>query len=442
MGRDRADRAADTQSSPVLLNQRDPAPLSLVAIYAQALPWLLPDGDGSIGLSHVGFQATYRQPTAAANQGRFSCSDPAITEIWSLGEYALDAASLPAGALPALWDVGPDGATVYGDTYTGYQRGLGWTDYTARFEVRIVANEASWLVRAQPPDGVRCVLCAAEDRLAQSEPNSLRIYRQFNQRLIATIVLSAPLREREWHAIDTIIHGSTREVAIDGKSVATVSIPVEGGFWGSTAAGWVALANASGAIAQFRNLQVVGADGDPLLRTSLTDPAILGEFVAGSNRSSAIVDGAARDRLLFTGDLGVAAQTLAYTSFDLPYLADSIDLFSRYQRTDGAIPTAIPPQANPPRTPGNAFAADISDYTVHHLTTLYTHWLHTGDWRFLHAQWPVVGRVLEYLNGHTDRATGLFMEPEMSGPVRPARVGYGYVGPLGPGAHRIRVDTW
>lgn len=450
---------------------------TLTAIYAQALPWLLPDGDGpapgkpgataaapkevsfvgiagaadlsrvqriplhtgavvgrliqggqrfqalqlsgegSLSLHRVGYVPTFRQPTRSPNQGRFSCSDDALTEIWGLGAYTLDVASLPAGALPPLWDIGADGATVYGDTYTGYQAGSEWTDYTARFAVKIVANEASWLVHGTSPDGIRMVLCAAGDVLQPSKPNTLRVYVQFTQALISEVPLPFDVHEGEWHTVETAVSGATARVSIDGQPIISFEIPVEGGFWGNTTKGWVALGNASGAIATFRDLSVNAADGSTLLTESLTDPSVLDRFVAGASTLSTIVDGATRDRLLFTGDLGVASQTLVYSNFDLPYLTDSIRMFSAYQAADGAVPTSVPPQANPGRTPGNAFRPGITDYTVHHVTTIYTYWLHSGDLAFLRRQWLNVTRVLAYLeeNSETD---GLFA-PLPASPTAP-----------------------
>ena len=373
-------------------------------------------GSGTAALRRVGFLPTFRQNRAGRNQGSFECSDAALTEIWALGAYALDVASLPAGALPAIWEIGPEGATVWGDTYTGYQRGLDWTDYTVRFRVRIDANEASWLVRAQLPDGIRCVLCAQNDGLAQSTANTLRIYVQFTKQLILTVRLPIVIREHEWYAIETTIRGRAARVSIDDVAVAAFEIPAEGGFWGSTSAGWVALANASGALATYRDLEVRAPDGAVLLDTPLTDAAILDEFLAGTNTVATIVDGATRDRLLFTGDLGVAADTLLYSNYDLAFLNGSIGLFSRYQRPDGAIATAIPPQANPLKTPGNAFVSGIADYTVQHVSTIHAYWWHTGDAAFLREHWPVVVRVLEYLRQNVDPALGLFA-PRGAGPV-------------------------
>ncbi len=394
-------------------------------------------GRGTVSLRRVGLLPTFRQERAGGNQGSFECSDAALTEIWSLGAYALDVASLPAGALPPIWQIGPDGATVWGDTYTGYQRGLGWTDYTVRFKVRIDANEASWLVRAQLPDGIRCVLCARNDTLTQSAPNTLRIYVQFTQQLILTIRLPFVIREHEWYAIETTVRGRAARVSIGGVAVASFEIPAEGGFWGNTSAGWVALANASGALATFRDLEVRAPDGAVLLDTPLTDAAILDEFLAGTNPVPTIVDGATRDRQLFTGDLGVAADTLLYSNHDLAFLSGSIGLFSRYQRPDGAIATSIPPQANPRRTPGNAFVPGIPDYTVQHVSTIHAYWWHTGDEAFLKAQWPVVVRVLEYLRRNVDPAMGLFA-PRGPGPaaerVAEALPNIHYYGALGQAA--------
>lgn len=365
-------------------------------------------GSGTLSLQGVGFIRTFRAPRRSRNQGSFECSDKSLGEIWMLGAYALDVASLPAGSIPAIWDIGPDGATVYGDTYTGYQRGLNWTDYTARFSVRIDSNEASWLVRAQLPDGIRFVLCSDTDELPQSTPNTLRIYQQFSQKLILTVKLVKEVREHEWYQVETAVKDRSVRVKIDGVLVAEFEFPSAGGFWGNNSAGWVALANASGAIATFRDLEVKAADGSLVLRTSLKDRNILDEFLAGTNTVSTIVDGATRDRQLFTGDLGVAAQTLLCSSYDCRFLRGSIDLFSRYQNPNGAIATSIPPQANPRVTPGNAFTEGIKDYTVQHVSTIFTYWWYTGDTAFLKRQWPVVVRVLEYLHHNIDPVTGLF----------------------------------
>lgn len=375
-------------------------------------------GVGAVTLARVGFVPTFRQHGGRADPGSFSCSDPQLSEIWALGAYALDVASVPAGAVPAVWDISAEGATVYGDTYSGYQRGLNWTDYTARFEVRIEANEAAWLVRAQPPDGIRLVLCSASDRLPISTPNTLRIYTQFRQTPIATVPLPMPVHAGDWHRVETVVRGSMLTVSLDGMGLGSWRFPTEGGFWGSTAVGWLALANASGAIATVRNLHVMAADGTTLLRMALNDPAVLDEFAAGQSTRSTVLDGATRDRLLFSGDLGVAARTLVYSSFDLAYLKDSIGLFAEYQSVDGAIPTSIPPQANPGRTPGDAFKPGITDYTVQHVTTIHTYWMHTADVRFLRAQWPTIRRVLRYLNDHTDSSTGLFAPAARSGGPR------------------------
>lgn len=447
----------------------------LKSVYAQAMPWLLPDGDGpapgkpgttaaapkeisfvgcagaadlsrvefiplrvgrivnrliqggqrfqaleftgagKVSLGAVGFLPTFRQPRRRRNQGAFACSDGALTEVWSLGAYALDVASLPVGALPPIWDIGAEGATVYGDTYSGYQKGLRWTDYSVRFRVRIDAHEASWLVRAQLPDGIRFVLCAEGDALPCSIANTLRIYVQFTQQLIRTVRLPWVVRPQEWYDIETTVTGRVATVRINDAIVTTFEIPVEGGFWGDSSSGWVALANASGAIATFRDLQVRAPDGSILLDTPLTKTKILDQFLAGSNTVPTIVDGATRDRLVFTGDLGVAAQTLLCTNYDLPFLRGGIGLFSRYQSADGAIATAIPPQANPDETPGNAFTPGIPDYTVQHITTIYSYWWHTGDAEFLRTQWPAVLRVLEYLRRNID-ARGLFA-PQSAGPT-------------------------
>ena len=84
----------------------------------------------------------------------------------------------------------PEGLLVYGCEYTAYRPGNGWTDYTASFGIEILQNEAAWLVRSDSMStGTMMVLCAGDDTLPISTPNTLRIYieNQGPQALIAVV---------------------------------------------------------------------------------------------------------------------------------------------------------------------------------------------------------------------------------------------------------------
>lgn len=433
----------------------------LKAIYSEALPWLLPSGDGpapgtpatndaatsdisfvgiaggidlsrverfplqgvgrlenrllqaglrfqAVGLASpgvvelrlVGLIPSFHIPTPSENTGAFRCSEPALNEIWAMGPSTLNAASVPVHSVPAIWDVTSEGIKVGGSAYAGYRPGANWKDYTAAFDTKILANEASWLVRASQPNGLRMVLCASDDQLPISKPNTLRVYIQFTKKLLAEVPLPTKLSAGGWHRVETEVIGSSAKISLDGTLLTTVTLPPPSGFrlFASVTSGWVAFGNAQGAEAVFRNLKVTAPDGKTLYESSLTDPELLYLFCANSNELPSIVDGAKRDRLLFTGDLGVATLSLLSSTWALDYLSGSIRLFSAFQNPDGSILTALPTQSVPGKTPPVPSRGGISDYTVHHVSSTYNYWLHTGDGGFLSEQWPVVTRVLAYLS--------------------------------------------
>jgi alpha-L-rhamnosidase len=128
-----------------------------------------------------------------------------------------------------------------------------------------------------------------------------------------------------------------------------------------------------------------------LYQSSLTDPAILDQFAAGTNVWPSIMDGGKRDRLDFTGDIGISGLTLLYSTFAREYLAGSVELFSDYQRPDGRIATELPPQYYPgvtPPTAVNAIGLLIPDYDLQHVTSIYHYYLYTGTGRFSRSNGP------------------------------------------------------
>jgi alpha-L-rhamnosidase len=131
---------------------------------------------GSVTLRRVGIRPTYFLPPPSANQGRYACSDPALNEIWGLGAYTLLLNQVPVHSLPPTWTPTSEGVLVPGKQYCVYQAGANWTDYTMTVDVQVLANEAAWLVRGSPSNGIRLTLAAGDDALGQ--PNALRAYLQ------------------------------------------------------------------------------------------------------------------------------------------------------------------------------------------------------------------------------------------------------------------------
>jgi alpha-L-rhamnosidase len=371
---------------------------------------------GSVTLRRLGIQPKYFIPQPDLNRGSFHCSDPALNEIWRLGSYAVELCSVPVRSLPPKWTVTSEGVRVPGNEFCDYQAGTTWTDYTASFEVQVLANEVAWLVRATDFNGVRLVLAADDDALGISTPNTLRAYVQFSKAPLGEAKVP-DLKPGSWHRVRNEVTDSTLRVFLDDALILTLALPSGGGLFGSIAAGSVAFGNEQGAEALYRNLVVTDPRQALLYQSSLADPAILDQFAAGTNVLASIMDGAKRDRADFTGDIAISGLTLVYSSFEREYFAGSIELFSSFQSPNGVIPISLPPQYHPgvTVTPAPAANASVSlflpDYPLQHVTSIYSYFRYTGDRAFLQAQWSVVQKVVAL--SRTTRNTWLFLRPSV-----------------------------
>ncbi len=90
-----------------------------------------------------------------------------------------------------------------------------------------------------------------------------------------------------------------------------------------------------------------------------------------------ILDGVARDRCVYIGDLSVTGQTLLLAGDASTVVRNLILLFAGFQKDDGVIP------------PSACLCTDpMIDYTGYWVITLYNYVLASGDLDTLHRVWP------------------------------------------------------
>ena len=77
-----------------------------------------------------------------------------------MGAYSLLLTQVPVRSLAPTWTPTPQGVAVPGKEFCVYQAGAHWTDCTVTIEAQVLANEAAWIVRGSPTDGIRFTLAA------------------------------------------------------------------------------------------------------------------------------------------------------------------------------------------------------------------------------------------------------------------------------------------
>jgi hypothetical protein len=116
-----------------------------------------------------------------------------------------------------------------------------------------------------------------------------------------------------------------------------------------------------------------------------------------------LVDGAKRDRLVWTGDLGPGGAALYASFYDTDVIRDSLVSLSAFQEKNGYIPAcSVGPV--PARVAGGLFG----DYVAWWVVALYQYYVHTGDIELVRELFPVIKRALSYL--HEQCRGGLFRQ--------------------------------
>ncbi|MBV9448964.1 MAG: twin-arginine translocation signal domain-containing protein [Streptosporangiaceae bacterium] len=363
-------------------------------------------GSGSIKISGVGFAPSFRLDTPDdPRAGAFTCNDPDLGKIWQIGVHTVNTCSVPVGSVPPLYEATSKGLVVHGSEYTAYRPGDGWTDYTASFGIEILRNEASWLVRSDSMStGTMMVLCAGDDTLPVSTPNTLRVYimNQGPQALIAVVPMPFQVAANTVYPVTVTVAGGTLTVTIKGTRIYSGTVA------GMRPSGSFGFANAQGALSRASGLTVTSSTGTVLLSQKLTGPRqaqtqdFIDKCLAGTNVTPSIMDGAMRDRLVWSGDMGISTLAVLTSTFDNQYLTGSAEQYFLYQNADGSIPIAVPAQGKGlavTGTFGPPPSLSTQDYGMMQVTDAYNYWLFSGDTAWLRRNWTSVRGIMTWLTG-------------------------------------------
>jgi len=353
---------------------------------------------GSVTLSSVGIRFTAVRATPGDYRGWFDSSSPELNRIWYDGAYTTQLDELPSGAVPAPWRISGGVLEAVGGGAGILSAGTGWTDYSVSFDTRVLDYSSGWLVRAtsggsgylftlQQSAGTGSGASLQEIDLSPTDTTS-----------IGTVPLPAGFRIGRWHHVTTTVSGTRVTTSIDGRQVSTFdagSLPPGSAVHGSGSVGFVT----TGSTALFRDLAVTGTGGTRLYADALSHPSALAGFpaldVAPSDPLPVIMDGAKRDRVVWSGDLGVEVPNVLYTTRATDFVRGSLELLGSYQVADGESGTNVNPTV-PLGTFPQSGSTYSTVYSMDEVDNIATYYLYTGDLSFVRAEWPMITRELAY----------------------------------------------
>lgn len=119
-----------------------------------------------------------------------------------------------------------------------------------------------------------------------------------------------------------------------------------------------------------------------------------------------LVDGAKRDRVVWSGDIVVSAPSMFVSTNKLDGIRNGINHVMSIQTEDGRLPWAGLPFQNPDP---DDFMWSFT-YHLHGLNNIYEYYLFTGDFDYLVHYWPQYKKAIEFSLSTIDD-TGLASVP-------------------------------
>ena len=141
------------------------------------------------------------------------------------------------------------------------------------------------------------------------------------------------------------------------------------------------------------------------LEVCTVDPAlggVTGKTVIGKGKW-VLVDGAKRDRLIWTGDLVPMAEAAYVSNFNVNAVADSLRSLAEHQTATGYIPAC-----SPVTVPGKTSNRFFGEYVAWWVVCLHQYYLSTGDLETLKELFSAAKKAMVYLDSQT--RDGLFYQ--------------------------------
>ena len=353
---------------------------------------------GTVTLSGIGVNYIADQTQASALPGYFDSSNSELNQIWYDSEYTDQLDSVPADSLPGSWAVNGGvlqaSGSLGGNSVGLLNGGSSWSNYTDSFQTQIVDNQSGWFVRGQDAgDGYAFILNDSTDTAGTANQLQEFDVSDGNYNSMGTVSLSTPLLADTWHTVSTTVSGSTITVSLDGTQLTSLTNT-------SYATGTVGFREyADGEVADFRDLTVTSSTGSTLFSNALSSSSVLSDFtVPGINYTYAsAVDGAKRDRAIWSGDLNVEIPSIAYSTDNSAYAKGALTLLGDDQLTSGFVTGDLPPQ-NPAVTsdPVGSTGSYSASYSVYWLLDLADYYRYSGDTAFATQELPVVKAELAW----------------------------------------------
>ncbi|KAI4941641.1 hypothetical protein J4E91_010672 [Alternaria rosae] len=389
--------------------------------------------NGSVTIDNLGFRATSSNLYAEMLPGRLQTSDKTLNRVLDLGGRVAQVACVDAGNAPSTWEITKEGAYIRGQTSAQSSLGVHAVNYTLEFDVKIARGGAGWRVAsAMQPLGPYFVLTSeyperntfANTNRTLLPSNTLAFtsgWSLVNQSTLAVpeaqyFTINTTIKENTWYRMSTSIEETGYRVGLNGTDIAFVPLPPPAapGNFGTPSRyqGTWGFGGMQDQIAYYKDVTVTAGNGTIIYRNPLTSEDTLAEYQVAPLEHSVCLDGAKRDRLVWTGDFYHTVRVVSTSTARFDYLLGTIVYALSFQLDEGPYAgfTQISTNlgARPQYKEANiANYAGLVDYQDLFLAGIGRYFRYTGDRDGLKPHWDQIKRLATARLAFIDPTSGL-----------------------------------
>ncbi|KAJ6031876.1 Six-hairpin glycosidase [Penicillium herquei] len=387
---------------------------------------------GTLEICGVGIKSGNDRTPVKSLPGYFECSNKLYNDIWALGPRTVQHACIEAGTAPSTWDVTADGVLLRGQQPAVSVLGADFANYTMEFTTKIVRGGTGWKVAAGVGGLGAYFVLTSEYPVASTFVNTNRTlvpdntlavgygWNLVNQTSLTTgkveyFPISFPVKEGEWYKVSTVVNATGYGVTINETSifvpVANLQIvtsytassgSLSGGTWG--------FGPYQDQVAYVKNVNVYSNNGTRLYHNAMTSESVLEEYGIMSNTHNLCLDGAKRDRLVWTGDFAHTQRVIAASTGRDDFVTGTLEYIMARQASSGSNAgwfSMAPAMGKAAKYTETYNSFGLLDYQFLFLDAFADYYFKSGNNTFLEKYWEQIKKGVEVVLPLVDESSGL-----------------------------------
>lgn len=395
----------------------------------------------TIKICRAGIRSANGRTAIDALPGHFECSNPLYNEIWALGPRTLQQACIANHTAPSTWEVTSDGVYLRGQQPAASVKGASYANYTMTFQSKIVRGGTGWKVASGVTGyGPYFVLTSEypseltflNTNRTLVPPNTLVVgygYNLVNQTSLTTgaikhFPLSFNVTEGEWYNISTSINQTGYSVSINDHPAVFVALKylqtpsTSIGSPSSLTSGTWAFGPYQDQLAYVKDVKVLAQNGTILYQNPMANESVLKEYGVMMNSESVCLDGAKRDRLVWSGDFTHTYRVISASTHRQDFLTGTLAYSLDRQATSGIYEGFFSMSPTMGQSAEYALIYNtfgILDYQMLFLNAFAGYYLDFADDAFLQKYWPQAKKGVNAVLPLVDSASGLVVSQSVPG---------------------------